>query len=259
MMSDFDLEIRSNGEIYIGLELPKNWKKLIPPINNENYIKDLHDYSNKIAKSSGLEKAIIGWDDEWGLSKIDVYYGNATALLLNKDDTDPSYFPHNILTLNQAFTLMSTLLKYIHDVRIANIKSKKEFPLTWDIWQIEPDAMNELWIKIDLHPKLEEITSHFDKKNYRHFIEGYTPFLEKGYKRLKEVKFNWDDKLGLRSVEVLPGRNGSSLNLTKDENNNFHYLSHNIYNPIQAVALIGVVSKYLKCIKDLEKEKSNIP
>lgn len=251
-MSEFDLEIMAGREILIGMELCENWKELVSKINFQDYKSSLETYSNNMAKFSGLNKAIIKWDEEgWGLKHVEVYYGNATCLRLQKDDP-PGYISHNIDTPEQAFALMATVLKYVHDVRITNSTSNN-LPLNWDIWPIEIDAYKELFIKIDMHKQLKMITSNFGK-GLRDFIEKCAPFAKESYTDLKEVKYNWDDELGLRSVEAIPGKNGSSLNLTKDVANNFYYLSHNIYNPIQAVALIGVVSKYIQYAKGVENK-----
>jgi len=256
-MAEFDLEMRTRGGIFLNIELCKNWKELVSKINFQDYKSKLEAYSNDMAKFSGLDKATIRWDEEgWGLQHVDVRRGNATYLALQRGDP-PKYIPHNIDTPEQAFTLMATVLKYVHEIRLTN-STADDLHLDWDIWPIGIDNYKELFIKIDMHKQLKSIASHLGK-GLRNFIEKCAPFAEEGYTDLKEVKYNWDDELGLRSVEAIPGRNGSSLNLTKDAVGNFYYLSHNIYKPIQAVALIGAVSKYIEYAKQIQKEKLKLP
>ncbi|UZE94162.1 MAG: hypothetical protein IB618_01140 [Candidatus Pacearchaeota archaeon] len=255
-MSDFDLEIRTGEGIIINLELCKGWKNIIQEYKiPDNYKKRLEDYANDLAQFSGLQKARLNWNDDWGLNFVEAYYGNACVLLLNKDEDSPSYYPHNIDTPEQTFVLMSTVLKYVWNVRAS---AENKLP-NWMVWPIEIDNVKEAWIKINMHPKLEEIVKNSNKsEKFRKFIEECAPFSKQGYSRLTEVKFHWDDNLGLKAVEAVPGINGSALDLNKDEAGNFYYLSHNIRSPIQAVALIGSVSKYIQYLKRIGKEKCQL-
>lgn len=256
-MSKFDLEIVTGREIFVGINLCEDWKKLVSPMNNrEGYKKILNDYSNKIAKFSGLEKTLTKWDDEWGLIGVEAHYGNACVLLLDKHNKQ--YYPHNIDTPEQAFTLIATVLKYVHDVRAAD-----NWPLYWDIWPIEISGseyereFQELWIKINLSPNLKEIIKNSNSsEKFKKFIEDSAPFSKQGYAELKEVRFHWDNELGLKAVEALPSAgSGEGLNIEKDIGGNFYYFAHNVRYPIQAVALVGAVSKYLQYIKHIQKEK----
>lgn len=254
-MSEFDLNIITGREIVMHVNLCKGWKELVKPIkDNKHYKKQLQEYSNNIAKFSGLERAVIGWDDEWGLSYVDVHYGDRTGLLLFRDNLSPRYYPHNVDTPEQAFTLLATVLKYVHDIRSINIKSN----LNWDILPIglpkEPDS--DLWIKINLHPSWKKIVNNLNKnEKFKNFIEECAPFSGERYIDIKKVNFHWDNELGLKSVSVIPGMNGSSLYLETDESNNFYYFSHNVWLPIQAVTLIGSVSKYMEYAKRMQEKK----
>lgn len=265
-MGDFDLEIGTGGGILINLELCKGWKNIIQECKiSDNYKKRLEDDANDLAQFSGLQKARLNWNDEWGLNFVEAHYGNACALLLNKDENSPSYYPHNIDTPEQAFVLMSTVLTYVFDVRSTYHQTKdiKEYPINWAIKEISlgpKDSPNrEIIIKINLHPRLEEIircARGMNNESFRKYLENSAPFTKEGYSGLKEIRFNWDDTQGLRSVEAIPGINGSALYLENPINNYgcWYYRDHNLSKPIQAVALIGVVSKYMQYLKPHEKE-----
>lgn len=260
-MSDFDLEITTGREILIYLNLCRGWKNLVQSCSiDENYKKSLEEYANKMARFAGLEKATLRWNDEWGLTTIDVHYGDACGLLLERDLDSSSYYPHNVDTPEQAFTLIATTLKYIWNIRVS---SANKIPN----WAIQPIGIGptdverqfqELWIKINLHPNLEEIVKHSNSsKKFRNFIEECAPFSEQGYKKLKEIKFNWDKELGLRSVAAYPSvGSGEGLNIERDASGNFYYFAHNVKYPIQAVALIGAVSKYMQHLKRIEEAKA---
>lgn len=260
-MSDFDLDIVAGGEILIYINLCKGWKNLVHACSiNNNYKKSLEDYANEIANFSGLKKARLGWDDEWGLTCAEAHYGDACALLLDK--YHEQYYPHNIDTPEQAFTLMATVLKYIHDVRITNSTSN-DLPLNWDIWPIEISGSDyerefqELWIKINLSTNLKEIIKNSNSsEKFKKFIEDSAPFSKQDYAKLKEVRFHWDNEIGLQAVQALPSAgSGEGLNIEKDIEGNFYYSAHNVKHPIQAVALVGSVSKYMQYLKFAEKEK----
>lgn len=262
-MGEFDLSINTNGEIGIYLELCDNWKEMISnvkPMDNKEYMKGLESYSQRMAKFLGLDRATLSWDDEWGLRVIDVDPGDACGLLLEKDIDGPHYYPHNVDTSKQALTLLATVLKYVHNVRAANIKSKNEWPLNWDIWPIEiigKDSINpELSIKINLHPKLEEIVKRMNKtEEFKRFIESSAPFSNKKYSSLEKLDFSWSDERGIHSISMIPqGVNRPGLYLTYDAIGTFCYYDHNVKDPMHALALIGAVSNYIKFLKMKERE-----
>lgn len=257
MVEEFKLNIQpSKEEILIYFRLCKEWKNMVStvlPANKDYYMKKLQNYADRIKEFCGVERITLHWDNELGLNCVDVRYGNATGLLLQDDDI-PNFYPHNIDTPEQALALISTVLKYVHDIKV---NYENRLP-NWHIWPIEitGEGINpELSIKINLHPRLEEIVKGMNKtEQFKRFIESNAPFSNEGYSSLDNLDFNWDDKVGIHAISVIPqGINRPGLYL-KDDLGTFCYYDHNVKEPIHALALIGAVSNYMSYLKMKEKE-----